>query len=702
VNLMKAIITVFILIVFAITSVDLAFSLDDQELEKMAVDEDLEQEMKWLKAETFVITASRVLEDIKKAPASITVITDKQIRQMGAKHLADVLRAVPGFGQIHYYLGQRNFWVRGLGGTDSNGILIMINSHSIHEVQTGGATWTHDHLILDNVSRIEFIRGPGSALYGANAFYGVINIITKDAEAIDGFELTARGGSWDTQQYNLLFGKTFSDLEVAFNFNYFKTHGHRAFVEEDLQTFLDGIWTPFGFAPASLAPGRTNGDDETYDVALNLKYKGFTFDGRYIDRERYFPFSWVPALNEGSISAPADYYINFSYETSILETLELFVKVYRNRIKLDTDMQVHPPGFVGLTPTGPAIWQEGLLFKASAKMSRTGIELQTTYGLNDANTIVAGVTYEEQKTYDFSNAGNYLPVPGTTLLIQFPSVQKWPDALTDETNKRNFKAVFFEDIWDITNDIRLTAGVRYDLYSDFGSEVSPSVGLTWEFIQGYDVKILYGHGFRAPSFFEIASEDPAFELGPEKIDTYQASLGANFTSSFSGRVTLFHREAEDLIWPTLFDAPWNFRNLGKARDQGFEVEAKYDFGKGTYISGCYEYFSVKSGPGNSYYNAYLMANVRLSRHLNLNVDFDHFGSLDRFGPGDLRDDPSSNTLVNVTLIVKKFLKGYEGLELRGSVYNLFDDEWPIYVSEFVPYGWPDAGINFLVEVKYKF
>jgi outer membrane receptor protein involved in Fe transport len=71
-------------------------------------------------------------------------------------------------------------------------------------------------------------------------------------------------------------------------------------------------------------------------------------------------------------------------------------------------------------------------------------------------------------------------------------------------------------------------------------------------------------------------------------------------------------------------------------------------------------------------------------------------------PGALSGDYSSFTLVNATLIAKKFLKGYEGLELRGSVYNLFDEDWSIYMGESVPYGWPQPGINFLLEIKYIF
>ena len=89
----------------------------------------------------------------------------------------------------------------------------MINSLPQNDVYFGGGSF--GSMSLDNVQRIEFIRGPGSALYGTNAFSGVINIITKEAEDVDGLELTARGGSYDTQQYNILFGKDLNGLKTV-------------------------------------------------------------------------------------------------------------------------------------------------------------------------------------------------------------------------------------------------------------------------------------------------------------------------------------------------------------------------------------------------------------------------------------------------------------------------------------------------------
>ncbi len=699
----KTITGILVLIVFAVINVERAFSQDDQMLEKMAADEELQQEMKWLRAETYVITASKVMETIKKAPASITVITDRQIRQMGARHLVDVLRAVPGFAPYKEYLGNYLFRVRGAASGSSNTVLLMINSHPINSSGDGGASWVYDTLIVDNVKRMEFIRGPGSSLYGANAFYGVINVITKEAEDIDGVELTAQGGSWDTQQYNLLYGKTFSDLEVAFNFNYFKTHGFRGLIEEDRQTQIDQIWSDAGIpSNFSLAPGRNDGNDEKYDVALNLKYKGFTFDGRYVDRERDLSVGGNAALNNGSINNSEDYYLTLSYETSIRNGLDFSGKVYRNFRESSGDSQLLPPSFIATYPTGYDFMPDGWKTESSGKSSRTGLEIQTTYKTNDSNTIVAGANYEDQKSYGHSMKANFSPSPDPNRFFKLPSVQEWPNVLTQDSEKKNFKAVFFEDIWDITDDLRLTTGVRYDHYSDFGSEISPRVGLTWEYINGYDLKLLYGHAFRAPTFFELSNTaSDKRDLDPVVIDTYEVSLGADFTPSLNGRITFYHKETEDLILPNLSAAPWNYVNLGNARDQGLEVETKYDFGRGTYLAAFYEYRSVKSGLGDSNYNAYLMANIRLNRYLNFNADFNHWDGIDR-PSGDPRDDPSSVTLVNATLIAKKFFKGFEGLELRGSVYNLFDKDWSQPTPIEIPNDWPIPGINYLLEIKFSF
>ena len=150
-------------------------------------------------------------------------------------------------------------------------------------------------------------------------------------------------------------------------------------------------------------------------------------------------------------------------------------------------------------------------------------------------------------------------------------------------------------------------------------------------------------------------------------------------------------------------------NHGGMKTQGVEVEMKYDFGRGTYLAMNYTYQRLIS-PHIRERNWFsprhmgnIMANIRLSKYLNFYTSC-HIEDGFRRDRGDLRDDMSGYAVVNTTLIAKKFLKGYEGLEIRGSVYNLFDKDYtnPDYPYPFLPNDMPRPGRNFMVEVKYKF
>ena len=490
-----------------------AFSQEDLQIPPSA-DEALEEELRYLKAETYVITASRVLENIKKSAASITVITDRQIRQMGARHLMDVLQTVPGMNYLYHYFGHHISYARGLPIPTAQRTLVMVNSHPLNENWSGGATWTHETMMLDNVKRIEIIRGPGSALYGANAFAAVINIITKEAEDIDGWELTTRAGSYDTQQYNLLYGKTFKDLEIVFNYNYFDTHGFNGHINEDMQTFLDRIF----LTHASLAPDRMKRDDEKYDGFLSLKYRGFKLEGKYVDRDQDNPVGLTPVLTNKNNFDKKDCYLNLSYERTFWEKLDFLGKVYRNHFSYLSDLQTFPPGAAQLTPLLlPVIMRKGVINILTAKNNRTGFEVQTTWKMSGSNTIVGGISYEEMKQYDVRRRANYLYTSSPLFIIPLFSLRYTTDIQSaNRSVKRNFKAFFIEDIWDIRDNLRLTVGARYDDYSDFGDSLNPRAGLTWEFKKGYDLKLLYGSAFRAPSFVELYDSlmgDP--DLDPE-------------------------------------------------------------------------------------------------------------------------------------------------------------------------------------------
>lgn len=158
--------------------------------------------------EQTVVTATKTRQRISDVPSAVTVITAEQIEASGATGLLDLLRYVPGVDVSQQGNTVANVSIRGLNSQLANKLLVMIDGHSIYKDFLGIVSWATHPLLLCSIKRIEIVRGPGSALYGANAFCGVINIITKaPAElAASPVKTSVRSlvGERDTQQVELL------------------------------------------------------------------------------------------------------------------------------------------------------------------------------------------------------------------------------------------------------------------------------------------------------------------------------------------------------------------------------------------------------------------------------------------------------------------------------------------------------------------
>src|SRR4051812_21504024 len=158
-----------------------------------------EDELSLLFSKTEVTTASKIAEPAALAPADVTVITEEEIRRSGARDLADVLRTVPGIELQRDQFGAVQIVSRGLlSPSESNYILLLLDGVPANIPYYGGASLVYDDLALVGVKRIEVVRGPGSALYGASAFAGVIQIITKSGDDEPGSEVEIGGGSFST------------------------------------------------------------------------------------------------------------------------------------------------------------------------------------------------------------------------------------------------------------------------------------------------------------------------------------------------------------------------------------------------------------------------------------------------------------------------------------------------------------------------
>lgn len=141
-----------------------------------------------------VITPARHFLTVSDAPASVTVITEDMIASSGAQSIPDLLREVPGLELFEASPTDVNVGARGYNGSLANKMLVMIDGRSVYEDFFGFVVWKTIPVSLDEIKQIEVVRGPGSAVYGANAYGGVIHIITKSPREMSGSSVLYRYG----------------------------------------------------------------------------------------------------------------------------------------------------------------------------------------------------------------------------------------------------------------------------------------------------------------------------------------------------------------------------------------------------------------------------------------------------------------------------------------------------------------------------
>jgi len=163
-----------------------------------------------------VITAGRTEQSIERAPATITVISSEEIRASGALTIPELLRFVPGIDVMTITASHSEANARGLNQLLSNKLLVLIDGRSVYFDFYGGVIWQGLPILLNQIDRIEIVRSPGSALYGANAFSGVINIITKTPRQLNGGHLQVHGGENGTVHTSAVQGEWKGDTGYRF------------------------------------------------------------------------------------------------------------------------------------------------------------------------------------------------------------------------------------------------------------------------------------------------------------------------------------------------------------------------------------------------------------------------------------------------------------------------------------------------------
>lgn len=554
-----------------------------------------------------IATGSKQL--LRRAPSVTSVITAEDIKAMGAANLDEVMESIPGVHVTRAGVGYFSLYsIRGIGsnpGTNPQ-VLMLQNGIPTNSTYRGDRGQSVGAPLLENIARIEVIRGPGSALYGADAFSGVINIITKTAATAAGTEVGARLGSFNAQNVWMQHGSRHGALDVAAYLQVGRSDGAGQTLAADAATRLNKA---FG-GTSSYAPGQMNTGDQVVDAQLDLGYDKWRLRGgikqRSADTGPGVTYALDPVGQEKTRRINADLSWN---DDRFTQSWGLgFTASYLQQIE-DNSYQMYPPGTIFppytvsaatpagiqalLGPLGTTVRQftNGMLGTPGRWERQFRLSGNATYSGFAGHSIRLGAGHEDLNMYRIRTEKNFwlrtdgaavlvgVPVP-TGALIDYSALQ--PHQLP---HRRFNNYVYAQDEWHLARDWTLTAGIRNDNFSDFGSTTNPRLALLWDASLDVTAKLMYGQAFRAPSFNEQYGINPASDgnpdIKPERIKTLEAAVSWRARNSLKLNLNLYHYAMQDAIRavtkPGGVGAQYN--NTGQLRGNGIEAEAVWDAGR---------------------------------------------------------------------------------------------------------------------------
>ncbi|WP_150049001.1 TonB-dependent receptor plug domain-containing protein [Methylomonas rhizoryzae] len=560
--------------------------------------------------EEMVSIASGYKQPISKAPSIATVITAEDIKRIGATDIDEVLETVPGLHVERNTIGYNPIYTfRGIYSAFNPQVLMMINGIPITNSYTGSRSEVWGGMPIRDIARIEVVRGPGSAVYGADAFAGVINVITKTRQDIEGNEVGGRVGSFDTYDGWALHGGEWGGFDVALAFEYHKTQGQNSIIDADQQTQFDQI---FG-THASLAPGPVNLSRDNIDARIDISRGNWQFRGGLQHRSNWGSGSGIAqALDSINRYASDRWNADITYHTDELaENWDLTTQVsyFETSQEIERNLTLFPPGTtlpIGsngqIDPTGvPVTFPNGYIGNPEVWERHVRISQMFAYSGFQHHQLRSGIGFNYDSLFKARISQNFGIDPNTGQPIPtLPGIPIIDVSNTDSTFiptvDRKVAYLFVQDQWNFANDWTLTAGARYDRYSDFGNTFNPRAALVWEASYDLTAKLMYGSAFRAPSFQEMYIINNPAQLGnpalkPETLDNVE--LGFDYRPQENLRLGLnfFNYWWKDIIRfvPDSNTTSATAQNAGNLQGYGTEFEVEWQANDTLKLIGNYAY-----------------------------------------------------------------------------------------------------------------
>lgn len=496
----------------------------------------------------YVVTATRVPVKKSEVAANVTVIGNEEIEKGGYSKISDVLTANNvNMGTSSY----ASFPI--LNGDDR--VLVLVDGRKMtwaYYSTTGSFNGLNiDNIAIENIERIEIVRGPNSALYGSDAVGGVINIITKKAKE-NVTKATTEFGSWNSRRYALTTEGVDNDISYIFTYDK-QTRGNF-----DYKNPRTGHSREFKGSEIDKEHQTLRIDKQLdADSELSLSIE------RMEDRGGYGLA--LKDVDAGTISNPderrhvSDLNVALTYSWGKEKNNANSFRIYQN------------------TSEETAHWPYGILWH---DLKVNGAEWQQSWQLDDNYTMIGGADIRQEKVNDF-NSSKYMKAEATT------------------------KAVFIENNLKLKDDMSLNFGSRYDHHDTFGGEVTSHVSLSKEVATDTNVYISWGQAVRNPRLLDLHANTPSWlgnkDLKPESSDTFTLGLDMKLDHKTTLQSSIYRSELEDaIVWKSgVVGNQGMWMNVNREKRQGMEINLQRQLSEQWKINVGYSYSKIEKQQGET-------------------------------------------------------------------------------------------------------
>lgn len=620
-----------------------------------------------------VVTAMRSLEPAIESPAIISVYTKKQIRDLGARTIPELLEFSPGFTPWRSVAG--DWWQCPRGLLDSNrNVLVLIDGTSINNQLLGTAYWTYDLLDLSRFNRIEIIRGPGSAMYGPNAILAIINCITE-VNPPEGGSINTIIGNFDRKGVGVsnVFrsGKTIFDI----NFSGISSDADSREISRDV------------FGKSGITRERFSKKDFMLKISDEC---GYTFLFNHVESARQGYIGYFDNLNDKTFYERSNDLLSLKYGRGLANGADLSLELFYNRFIDDEDAETvspkstvagvyYPLGVMENDYSDDAAWGVNFLWKSPR---RNRHQFSVRGELSWIELMESSVKTSHDSPSD--------PSKLTELVGVAPKPERF----------NNYSLTIQDDI-RLNNKMRLVIDVRYDKHSLFDNSLSSRAALIHRLNNIWTAKFLYGKAYRNPDFHEINNNR---DLKSEKIDTYEFQLLGELFDGWLTKVNFFINNLSDRIEsPKIFQA---YRNVAKTTIDGMELEIKKRFRHNQEVFANLSTFRFRSETLRS-----AVSPGRPHNKLNLGYSFNSenftgtvWGSFSTKAPRNVNDSLSSlpgRKIFNLTLHQNNGVGIADRITLRvRNILNTYLSYTPVNQPVGVLDDYPQPGREISLEISW--